>query len=139
MRCPVARSMHWYSIGPGFPEHAASTAHAFAFTHKGRGNTVSCLFSGGFCSFIGLYMIMCKTNGRGNVTFSLPTGAEEDFISPLSRIPQLSILQQRFGLLPFLLAAPPDKGRSLTKDLFLLLYVLSWFHKRQCIPLYLLT
>ena len=104
-----------------------------------NGNTVSCLFSGGFCSFIGLYMIVCKTNGRGNVTFSLLTGAEEDFISPLSRIPQLSILQQRFGLLPFLLAAPPDKGRSLTKDLFLLLYVLSWFHKRQCIPLYLLT
>ena len=130
MRCPVARSMHWYSIGPGFPEHAASTAHAFAFTHKGKGNTVSCLFSGGFCSFIGLYIIMCKTNGRGNVTFSLLTGAEEGFISPLYRTLQLAILQQRFVLLLFLLAAPPDKGRSLTKDLFLLLYVLSWFHKR---------
>lgn len=40
---PVARSMPRYSIGPGLPEQAASTAHACASTSIGRGSTVSFL------------------------------------------------------------------------------------------------
>ena len=52
------RSMHWYSIGPGLPEQAASTAQAFAFTSLGKGNTVSFLHEGGFTGILFIFSIL---------------------------------------------------------------------------------
>src|SRR5574344_1879600 len=46
-----------YSIGPGLPLHAASTAQALAVTSSGRGSTVSCLYSGGDCNSFLLIVI----------------------------------------------------------------------------------
>ena len=43
--------MAWYSMGPGLPEQAASTAQALALTSGGSGSTVSLRQSGGFCVF----------------------------------------------------------------------------------------
>jgi hypothetical protein len=49
--------MHWYSIGPGLPEQAASTAQALAITSLGRGKTVSFLHEGGFTGILFIFFL----------------------------------------------------------------------------------
>jgi hypothetical protein len=70
--------MHWYSIGPGFPEQAASTAQALAITSLGRGKTVSFLHEGGFTGILFIFFLfgVGKQKGLAKTEMSMRLGVE---------------------------------------------------------------